>query len=299
MVGADTCASAVVLDPADNVFVTGGGCGASAFQTTKYDALGQTIWSRAYSYANAYASSIGIDAAGNSYVGGYSATSGEIITIKYDADGNEAWVRRFGPGFGDAVGLVVDPDGNVYVAGRHFVTIKYDTNGNEVWTRAYVGPAASANDRAEAISRDGVGNIYVTGMSRSIVGPCGLGSWDYATIKYDPAGNQLWVARYNEGSSNDPHAVAIDTQGNVFVTGETRNTDAACVPDGSLSFATVKYDVNGQTVWSARHSGGAISQARAIGVDGAGDVYVAGSAGTNWDDRKGHTVKYDPSGNEV
>ena len=81
----------------------------------------------------------------------------------------------------------------------------------------YNGPANS-EDFAHAIAVDAAGNVYVTGWS------LGLGNHsDYATIKYDPDGNELWVARYNgPGNSTDvATAIALDAAGNVYVTGES------------------------------------------------------------------------------
>jgi hypothetical protein len=62
------------------------------------------------------------------------------------------------------------------------------------------------------------GNIYVTGYSS------GSGtSFDYATIKYNTAGAEQLVIRYNGPGNHDDYASAlvIDQAGNVFVTGSS------------------------------------------------------------------------------
>ncbi len=71
---------------------------------------------------------------------------------------------------------------------------------------------------AYALALDAAGNVYVTGQSLG----AGTNS-DYATVKYDSSGNQLWAARYN-GPGNDrdvAEALAVDAAGNVYATGNS------------------------------------------------------------------------------
>jgi hypothetical protein len=136
---------------------------------------------------------------------------------------------------------------------------------------------------------DAAGNIYVTGQSQ------GSGSNDdYATVKYDAAGTQQWVRRYDGPTTvvaNDYDravALAVDTDGNVFVTGNS-----------SDDFATIKYDAAGTEVWVRRYDGPAAGAdwATSIAVDASGNSYVTGSsygnATTHYDFA---TLSYDPSG---
>lgn len=97
----------------------------------------------------------------------------------------------------------------------HYATLKYDANGNAIWAARYDGPG-NGPDYAGAIAVDQSGNVYVTGGSTGTGG-----SLDYTTIKYDSAGNQLWVARYDGPASRDDVAVglAVSASGNVYVTG--------------------------------------------------------------------------------
>ena len=65
---------------------------------------------------------------------------------------------------------------------------------------------------------DSSGNVYVTGGSAvSDIVP------DYATVKYDSAGQQQWVAYYTGPGNNADfaEAIAVDASNNVYVTGES------------------------------------------------------------------------------
>ena len=230
----------------------------------------------------------------------------------------EKWVQRYdGPeGFPNdgERDMAVDSDGNVYVtgysqgatSGNDYVTIKYDKHGNQAWgageagVRRYNGPA-HLSDVATAIAVDSDRNVYVTGSS------VGFGtSSDYATIKYDSAGNQLWVQRYNgPGNGGDfARGIVVDSASNVYVTGYSFGSGT------SSDFATIKYyGQTGEPMWkegpgvdangAARYNGpgNGNDAVTNIGLDADGNVYVTGmswGSGTNYDFA---TIKYDSSGN--
>ena len=157
----------------------------------------------------------------------------------------------------------------------------------QAWVARYNGPADS-HDYAHALAVDPDGNVYVTGQSAQV----GI-DLDYGTIKYDGDGNQLWVARYNGPGDviDGAHALALDGQGNAYVAG------LCCYGvGGGGDFATIKYDPEGRQLWSYRYNGvaNAYDEARALAVDGQGNVYVSGwseGVGTSSDYA---TVKYSP-----
>src|SRR2546428_8488898 len=155
--------------------------------------------------------------------------------------------------------MAVDKTGNVYVSGGSYggtstyddiATIKYDTDGHRLWVARYDGPGHYYDGSFVDIAVDGDGNVIVTGDANvdSSDSYSQQYAYDYATIKYDPNGNQLWVARYDgyDQDEDRPQAMAVDAQGNVYVTGYSWGNFSG------YDFATVKYDSSGNQLWANR-----------------------------------------------
>jgi uncharacterized delta-60 repeat protein len=304
-------ATAIALDGSGNVYVTGTSSG--DYLTIKYNSVGQQQWIARYNGPGNLgdeANAIAVDNSGNVYVTGSSYDPNTIYdyaTIKYNSAGQQQWVARYdGPANNDdeATAVAVDNTGNVYVTGYSsptgssqdydYATIKYNSAGQQQWVARYNGPG-NFTDVATAIAVDGSGNVHVTGRS---VGSPGAGfSGDYATIKYNSAGQEQWVARYNGplGNGSDAAAaIAIDGAGNVYVTGESDGISSA------FDYATIKYNSTGQQQWVARYNGPANSEdiATAIVLDGAGNVYVTGGSVNTNGLPDYATIKYNSAGQE-
>lgn len=305
----DDTAHAIAVDAEGYVYVTGSsrGLDGDAAATIKYDRDGRQLWVARYhplTLGQHVGFHIALDGKGNVYVAGNSqdgSPRSRYLTIKYDRDGRQVWsdhYRESPDSDGSARALAVDGEGNVYVTGvmgdyrpmkdyGDYVTIKYDTDGNRVWVARYDGPQHGRGG-AGALALDGEGNVYVTGGSR------GEGGWfDYATIKYDRDGREVWVARFHDLPNENASArsIALDAEGNVYVTGNSGN-------QGS-HYVTIKYDGEGQEVWVARYYGnrGAIAHAMALGGDGS--VYVTGQSLGEGTDSDYATVRYNTDGQEL
>lgn len=267
-----------------------------------------TAWQSTYAspyHLVDYGREIKLDAAGNVYVSGHSFVDtqqhGNTLIIKYDNNGNQQWVYRDTSIWEMMEDMFVDPAGNSYFTGYKWInnawdylTIKVDPNGNELWKSTFNGQG-NHWDEAFAMTVDGAGNVYVTGRSKA--------SWNgyqFATVKYDSNGQQLWVSYFAEPYNpsllsnyfNISNDIITDHAGNVYVSGYSF--------DDTTHWATlVKYDSNGNYMWSnSTNTYMKVSDIAPtyIGLDGNDNVYLCSNVNTAQGGSDIRVQKYDPSG---
>ena len=300
------------FDNLGNVYVTGVSEGVGTnddFATVKYNSSGVQQWVARYNGPGNNKdepNALVIDGAGNVYVTGRSYGSGsnyDYATIKYNSNGDSVWVNRYngsGNGSDGASSIAIDKDGNVYVTGNtdvsgtnnyDFATIKYNSNGTQLWATTY-GRTGNSYESASAISVDDASNVYVTGSSSGT----GTGS-DYATIKYNPNGTQLWISIYNgpgsvSGREDNAYELAIDNTGNVYVSGSSDSSGT------NRDYATVKYNTDGIQQWVSRYNGPGNYEdfVGGLAIDGNGNVYVTGSSSGTGTGSDYATIKYNADG---
>jgi hypothetical protein len=169
-----------------------------------------------------------------------------------------------------------------------FVT-KVNANGQSLAWSSYLGGAGK--DEGHGIAVDGNGNVYVTGKTESSDFPTtggfdttlGLDGLDAFVTKVTAGGSLAWSSFLGGTIGDTGNGIAVDGNGNVYVTGETASTDFPTTGGfdtthgGLIDAFVTKVNATGSLVWSSFLGGSFIDIAHGIAVDGSGNVYVTGS----------------------
>jgi hypothetical protein len=154
-------------------------------------------------------------------------------------------------------GVAVDSSGNVYVTGftgggldgntnaggADIFLVKYDSAGTKQWTRQL---GTTTNDYVHGVAVDSSGNIYVTGETMGgLDGNTNAGNWDIFLVKYDSAGTKQWTRQLGTTTNDYGYGPAVDSSGNVYVTGYTDGALDGNTKAGNWDVFLVKYDSNG------------------------------------------------------
>jgi hypothetical protein len=158
----------------------------------------------------------------------------------------------------------------------------------------YLG--GSSGDVGSGIVADADGNAYVTGLTGSLNFPTTSGAYqpslsgfgEIFVTKLNPAGNALVYSTYLGGSARDVgHGIAVDADGNVYVTGYTDSSNFPITPGafqpsyGDSVFRddafVTKLDPTGSAlVYSSYLGGNSSDVGSGIAVDSAGNAYLTG-----------------------
>ena len=136
---------------------------------------------------------------------------------------------------------------------------------------------SAGDDSADDIAVDAAGNSYVSGFTNdSLAATFQGGIGDMFVAKFDAAGNVVWVVQEGTTEMDRATNIALDTAGNVYVTGYTNGSLAGTNPDGFFDYFIIKYDNNGNRLWGQQYGGLSGQDGFGIDVAPSGDIYVCG-----------------------
>ena len=122
--------------------------------------------------------------------------------------------------------------------------------------------------------------------------------------KYDANGNAVWTRQFGSVLPADDSGGAIDTEGNIYVTGYTAGSLPGQTSAGGYDAFVRKYDADGNEIWTRQFGSSSYDYAYGISVDASG-VYVTGYTGgalpgqTSAGGIDAFVRKYDADGNAV
>ena len=278
-----------------------------------YTSLGVHRWSKGFG-GTMYGESVAVDSSGNVYVigqfqgtahyGGGNITSKgvwDIFVASYTSLGVHRWSKGFGGTSGDiGYGVAVDSSGNVYFTGYFTGTVNfgggnitskgssdlfvasYTSLGVHRWSKSFGG---TSSDMGRSVTVDSSGNVYFTGYFTGTVDFGGgnitsKGDSDIFVTSYTSLGVHRWSKSFGGTSGDIGYGVAVDSSGNVYITGHFMDTvdfgGGKFISKGIWDIFVIKYTSSGAHQWSREFGSKTNDNGSSVTVDSSGNVYVTG-----------------------
>ncbi len=222
------------------------------------------------------------------------------------------WSRQLGSKTADfGYGVSADGLGSVYISGftrgnmdganaggRDAFLSKYDDSGNFQWTRQLGTDRA---DESIGVSADGLGSVYISGLTDGSLEGLNAGDRDAFLSKYDDSGTLQWTRQFGTDRDDLGFIVSADGLGSVYMTGYTEGSLGGPNAGDRDAFLT-KHDDSGMHQWTRQIGTVSYDVGNGVSADGLGGVYITGSTAgglegaTNTGDRDVFLSKYNDSG---
>ena len=195
--------------------------------------------------------------------------SHDIVVLKLNSAGAYQWHTFYGSvaGWDEGLSIAVDSGGNAYVAGDSdatwngpgataplnpyggaidIVVLKLNSVGTYQWHTFYGG---AGNDVGNGIAVDTGGNVYVGAYSYAawnagVTAPLHAysGAADIVVLKLNTGGSYQWHTFYGSAGTDVGSGIAVDSGGNVYLTGNGDATWNAGVA-APLNAHSTNYDI--------------------------------------------------------
>lgn len=149
------------------------------------------------------------------------------------------------------------------------------------------------HDRATSVIADNSGNVIIAGhfYSSELIFDTitlvnnGSNNDDIFLVKYNSEGDLLWAKNFGNTSMDKANAIAIDSIGNIYITGSfigaTIAFDSITISsNGWDEVYIVKLNPSGDVIWAKSAGGSRTDIGKSITTDNSGNVYVTGVYGS-------------------
>lgn len=290
----------------------------------KFDSLGNEVWSRQIGTSKFERSfSVVADHLGHVYISGFTygslvasdnSGSPDAFLTKFDSAGIELWSRQIGTfTWDESNAITVDSVGNIYMSGTtrgslagpfygewDAFLVKYNPSGEQLWSQQI---GTSEGDEGYSLAVDNNGDIYLAGNTDGSLFATNQGDSDVFLSKFNSLGDQLWSQQIGSSEYDESWSIAVDVNGNAYITGRT-DGQMGEKNEGSSDIFLSKFDADGNEVWSKQFGSPERDVGFSVAVNLDGYVYITGETnGLLGDTHQGNSdvflAKFDPFGNEI
>ncbi|MBI2269014.1 MAG: SBBP repeat-containing protein [Bacteroidetes bacterium] len=168
------------------------------------------------------------------------------------------------------------------------------------WGTFYGANGGNGNDGPLSVTTDSNGNVFVTGYTGSTNFPTlnsgtyfqgtnasgSVGDLDGFILKFKNTGTLLWATYYGGSAAEFNNSIVTDGNNNVFVTGQTFSTDFPLQNSGTFFQGTfggtcdafiLKFNNNGNRIWSTYYGGTGFDSGTSIVADGNNNIFLSGN----------------------
>lgn len=234
----------------------------------------------------------------------------EDLTLVIDPE--IEWSTYYGgESFDDGINTAIDASGNLYLTGKTYslefpniskdfgngekgdiVIGKFLADGTHAWTIYYGGDAES---EGRSIATDESGNVFVTGMTKSLFLPNpedpdnpleASGNEDVVVVKVGLDSSPVRVRTYGSFNGEDVgEGIEYDNNG-LYITGTTSTSETEfpvtpgahqVIKAADLDGFLIRIDTDMNIIWSTYIGGSGGDESNDVAVDSNGDPYIVGA----------------------